>query len=229
MKNHLASTPNVPALDDDAHPAPAPARLAVGLVGVGKLGAVIGRLAAEAGHELLVAERPGNPMFELVVGSILPSARTVPLAELLARADVVVLAVPQPALAGLDLSGVRGDVVDATNAWDAVPAEDEGVDADWWARRLPGTPVVKTLNHAAYAELLTDARPAGAPGRRAVAVAGSDADAVDRVVAFVDSLGFDAVPAPAEAASLLEPGAPVFGGRFDAAGMREALAGAPVD
>lgn len=201
--------------------------LSVGLIGAGRLGGVIGRLAEEAGHDVLVADRPDSPHFSLVLGSLLPSARILPQADVLARADVVVLALPQSALPALDLTGVRGVVVDATNAWDAAPAAGPGtrIGPDWWAARWPGVPVVKTLNHLGYTKLLADARPAGAPGRRAMAVAADDAAALARGTQLVDSLGFDPVPAPAAAAGLLEPGGALFGGRFDADGMAAVLRG----
>ncbi|MDY6054944.1 NAD(P)-binding domain-containing protein [Micrococcus sp.] len=209
---------------DDAPTTPGPPSptgpLTVGLIGAGKLGGVIGQLAAEAGHRLLVAERPADPTFDLVLSALLPSAHVVPLPELLARADVVVLAVPQHTLTGLDLREAVGVVVDATNAWGEGA---EGVGPAWWEARLPGVPVVKTLNHVAYTELLADARPAGAPGRRALAVAGDDDAAVALAAHLVDSLGYDAVPVPASAAGLLEPEGALFGGRFDADTMRAAL------
>lgn len=199
--------------------------LTVGLVGVGRLGSAIGRLVAEAGHDLLVADRPDDRVFQTVVQTLFPGARTLPLAALAERADVVVLAVPQPALAGLDLAGVRGVVLDATNAWEPTdgPAPAHRVDPLTWAARLPGVPVVKSLNHAAYADLMRDARPAGAPGRRAFAVAGDDVAAVARVGALLDSLGFDAVPTAAADAPLLEPDGAVFGRWYDAEDLRAAL------
>ena len=199
--------------------------LTVGLVGVGRLGSAIGQLVAEAGHRLLVADRPDDRVFRAVVETVLPTARTVPLAELAERADVVVLAVPQRALAGLDLARTRGVVLDATNAWEPAEGPDPAhrVDPLTWAARLPGVPVVKSLNHAAYADLLRDARPSDAPGRRAFAVAGDDAAAVARVGALVDSMGFDAVATAAADAPLLEPDGAVFGRWYDAADLRAAL------
>lgn len=199
--------------------------LTVGLVGVGRLGSAIGQLVAEAGHRLLVADRPHDRVFRAVVETVLPTADTVPLAELADRADVVVLAVPQPALARLDLAAARGVVLDATNAWE--PADDPEtalrVDPLTWAARLPGVPVVKSLNHASYADLLRDARPSGTPGRRAFAVAGDDDAALALVARLVDSMGFDPVATAAADAPLLEPDGAVFGRWYDAADLRAAL------
>ena len=48
--------------------------------------------------------------------------------------------------------------------------------------------------------------------RRALGVAGDDPDAVTTVSAFVDRIGYDAVPlGPLSAGRVLQPGGPVFG------------------
>ncbi|MGI5950400.1 MAG: NADP oxidoreductase, partial [Brooklawnia sp.] len=75
-------------------------------------------------------------------------------------------------------------------------------------------------------DYIADARPAGSPDRRAVAVASDDPEARQRVAALVDDLGFEPVPVPFDRAGLLEPGGPVFGTWLDVAGMREVLAAA---
>nr|WP_269779243.1 NAD(P)-binding domain-containing protein [Propioniciclava soli] len=198
----------------------------LGIIGVGKLGSALGRLALDAGLDVAVADDPSRPLLELVVGSVLPGAHLVDAAALLASSAVVILAVPQPVVAGLPLAQA-GDavVVDATNAWEAT----DGVRADGpttaaLAARHPELRLVKTLNHFAYADLLADARPSGAPGRRAVAVAGDDADAVAQVAAVVDALGFDPVGVGMDSAELLEPGGPVFGRVLTASDLRAALA-----
>ena len=86
-----------------------------------------------------------------------PGAELVDERALVAASDVVVLAVPQPALAELDIEGM-GDavVVDASNAWAAT----DGVRADGAAApvalmtRNPRLRLARTLNHLAYADLL---------------------------------------------------------------------------
>ena len=80
------------------------------------------------------------------------------------------------------------------------------------AERLHDASVVKTLNHVGYHELESYARSQGSPDRRALGVAGDDPDAVNTVSAFVDRIGYDAVPlGPLSAGRVLQPGGPVFG------------------
>jgi hypothetical protein len=71
------------------------------------------------------------------------------------------------------------------------------------------------------------ARPAGSPDRRALSVAGDDADAKATVARLIDELGFDVVDAgPLAESWRIEPDTPGYGPWLDADGMRSALAGA---
>ena len=190
----------------------------IGIIGVGKLGSALGRLALDAGLDLSVADDPANPHVGLVVASILPGARFTDAADILATSDLVILAVPQPVLASLPLDAAAGVLIDATNAWEATDGVRAGTGPTTPALLAahPHLRLVKAFNQFAYADLLPDARPAGAPGRRAMAVAGDDPDAVGAVARLVDTLGFDPVVVGMDAAELLEPSGPVFGRKLTA-------------
>ena len=59
--------------------------------------------------------------------------------------------------------------------------------------RLARSTVVKTLNHLGYHEIDDERRPAGAPDRRALGVAGDDPAAVDVVADVIERIGYDTV------------------------------------
>lgn len=185
----------------------------VGIIGVGKLGTAVGRLALEAGWDVWVTDQPDLPMLDLIVDSVLPGARLVDLDTLLEENDVVVAAVPQHALAEVPLERMGSRIlVDATNAWAATdpPTVEGAAGAALWERN-PGLRRVKTLNHLAYADLLGQARPRGAGDRRALVVAGDDEEAVRRVSDLVSDLGYDTVDIGLEGSWAIEPDGPVFG------------------
>src|SRR5262249_20437894 len=101
-------------------------------------------------------------------------------------------------------------LVDAMNYWEPVDGRDPDLAAAGTSLRVqehfPGAWVVKSLNQLGYHELEELGRPAGAPGRVAVAAAGDDREAVREVLRLIERLGFDAVDAgPLENGLALEP------------------------
>ena len=85
--------------------------------------------------------------------------------------------------------------------------------------------MVKACNGIYAQHLLTGGRPAGAPGRIALPVAGDDPVARAVVIDLLDQLGFDGVDAGGLGESWRQqPGTPVYGADLDAEGVRRALA-----
>lgn len=166
----------------------------------------------------------------MIVDIITPGAHAVNSAEA-AQADLVVAAVPMHKFRTLDASALAGRIViDTMNYWaptDGEIAEFEGdrrstseVVQDF----LAGSTVVKALNHIGYKDLETLARPAGAPDRRALTVAGDDDAARAAVGTFLDRLGYDAVDAgPLAAGRAFQPDTPIFAATHPAPRMTKLL------
>ena len=77
-----------------------PARLSVGVVGAGRVGAVLGAALARAGHRVVAASAVSDAS-RARVDSLLPGTPVVPPDEVLALADLVLLTVPDDVLPGL--------------------------------------------------------------------------------------------------------------------------------
>src|SRR4051812_41464012 len=80
--------------------AAAPARLRVGVIGAGRVGAVLGAALAAAGHEVVAAAGLSSASAERAA-RLLPGAPLLHADQVVAAADLVVLAVPDDTLAGL--------------------------------------------------------------------------------------------------------------------------------
>lgn len=205
----------------------------IGVIGAGLIGGTVARLASAAGHEVRIANsRAPETLREMAreLGANAVSAREAAMAE-----DIIVLSIPQAAIAALppglfEATPRTAVVIDTGNYYprtrDGVIGEiDDGMlDSEWVAGRI-GRPVVKAFNMIKARSLATGGCERGTPGRIAIAISGDDPEAKARVAMLIDEIGFDPLDSgPLSESWRQQPGTIGYCHDYDVLTLRAALA-----
>ncbi|MGI8881942.1 MAG: NADPH-dependent F420 reductase [Jatrophihabitans sp.] len=203
----------------------------IGLIGSGNIGTAVAQLAIAQGHDVALSNSRGPDTLADLVTQLGPHASAATATEAAADGDIVVVTIPFKAYQQVPVEPLAGKVVIDTNNYYpqrdghvAELADDSTSSAELLAAHLPTSRVVKAFNHIESSQLRDQGQRAGAPGRRALAIAGDDAEAKSIVTDLIDSFGFDVVDAGSLAdGRRFQVGTPAYGPRLDVAKMRAAL------
>ena len=153
----------------------------------------------DRGYEVVISNSRGPQTLEALAADLGPNATAGTTADA-ATGDFVIVTVPLKAYKTVPVEPLAGKIVLDTNNyyWERdgrITALDEkrATTTGLLQEHLPSSKVVKAFNHIGSSEILTDGSPAGTPGRRALATASDDPDAVAFVTALYDAFGFDTV------------------------------------
>ncbi len=204
----------------------------IGIIGAGKSGVAIARLALAAGYTVNIASSGLAAQNKLMVDIVAPGATAADIDNVAEDADLVVIAVPLRRFRELPLSVFADQtVVDVMNYWPPI----DGVLPEFENDTRPSSAViqdalprtarlVKSFNHLGYHQMEDLADPADSSERAAVAIAGDDPAANDTVAQFVQQIGFTPVLAgPLSTSQSMQPDADIFGKHLTATELRQRL------
>lgn len=204
----------------------------IGLIGSGNIGTAIARQAIAHGHDVVLSNSRGPETLADLVAELGPQTRAATAEEAAAAGEVVVVTVPFKAYTAVPVEPLVGKVVIDTNNYyferdGHYPEIDNGdtSPSELLAVHLPESRVVKAFNSIRADHIGTAGSPAGAPDRRALPIAGDDAEAKATVTALIDAFGFDVVDAgPLVEGRRFDRDKPAYGAELPAEQLREALA-----
>ncbi|WP_285726580.1 NADPH-dependent F420 reductase [Psychromicrobium xiongbiense] len=206
----------------------------LGFIGSGHIGSALARLAIAQGYDVVLSNSRGPETLSELVAELGPKASAATAEGAAAAGDLVVVTIPLKNWQQVPVEPLAGKIViDTNNYYPQRDGQIAALDAETTTTaellqdHLPQSRVVKAFNHIAAADLLDQGLPAGTPGRRALAVAGDDAQARAEVTALIDSFGFDVVDAgPLSEGWRYQRDTPAYVARYDVGGLRAALAAA---
>jgi predicted dinucleotide-binding enzyme len=206
----------------------------IGFIGSGHIGSQLARLAVKNGYDVVMSNSRGPETLAPLIKELGAKARASTPEEAAKAGDTVVVTVPLKNYSAVPVDPLVGKVVIDTNNY--YPQRDGHIrelddesttTAELLQGHLPKSQVVKAFNHIYAADLTAHGLPAGTAGRRALVIAGNDAEAKSKVTRLIDQFGFDVVDAgPLAEGWRIQRDTPGYGPRRTAEELRRDLAAA---
>jgi len=201
----------------------------IGIIGAGNIGGTLAELFARAGHQVALSNSRGPETLNNRVAELGPNVTAMTARDTARFGEIVIEAIPFGRYRDLPAEELVGKiVVSASNYYPERDGEVDlrgGTQTELVARHLGGSRVVKAFNTIFWKHLLEQGDTQLPPDeRRAIFIAGDDAEAKRVIAGLIEELGFAAVDTGTLAGSTVqEPGAPVYNQELTAAEARERL------
>ncbi|MFB8006605.1 NADPH-dependent F420 reductase [Nocardia sp. NPDC056000] len=196
----------------------------LGLIGSGNIGGTLARLAVAAGIDVVLSNSRGPETLADLVAELGERAKAGTPEEAAAAGDIVVVTVPLKAYREVPSDPLVGKVVIDTNNYypdrdGEFPDLAAGVatSSELLQRHLPRSRVVKAFNNIYFKHLAVLGRPADAPDRTTLPIAGDDSEAKAAATQLISALGFDTLDIGGASDSWrTQPDTPVYGAPYSA-------------
>ena len=172
----------------------------IGIIGSGHVGSNLAKAAIAHGYDVVISNSTGADSLTDLVRELGPRARAATPEQAAAAGDFAIVAIPITTVGQVPVEPLAGKVVIATINY--FPKRDGHIsDIDNGTTSVPGvlqahlpaSTVVRAFSMIDAADMSGDGHAKGDPKRRALALAGDDADARQFVAALYDQFGFDTV------------------------------------
>ena len=210
----------------------------IGFIGSGNIGSHVAKRAVAAGYKVVMSNSRGPETLKGLVeelNAIEAGAATASTAvEAGTAGDIVVVSIPFVKVPDVPVEPLAGKIVIDTNNYypqrdghfAELDAEQTTVSGEL-QKHLPTSKVVKAFNHIRFSDITEQASPAGTPNRRALTVAGDDAEARAFVSELLDQFGFDVVDlGPLAESWRIQKDSPAYGSQSNAEQLADLTANA---
>ena len=206
----------------------------IGFIGSGHIGSQLARLAVANGHTVTMSNSRGPETLSDLITELGENATAGTARDAATQGDVVVVTVPLAAIPTIPADLLAGKtVIDTNNYYFERDGHIEALDtasttvSQLLQDHLPESSVVKAFNNIHFDTLTTDGTPAGTPNRRALPIAGDNADAKATVTTIIDGFGFDVLDTGLlDDSWRFERDMPAYGPRMTLDELRDKLAAA---
>ncbi len=202
----------------------------IGIIGAGYVGRSLAGAGVKAGHEVMISNSRGP--HSLFSETVIIGCKAGSIDEAARFGDIVIVAITMKHYKAVPAEPLQGKVVIDTNNY--YPARDDAIaeldskqttSSEMLARHLPQSKVVKAFNAIMMPHFDRDGQPAGSVDRRALPLAGDDAEAKKIVADLHDQFGFDPVDVgPLSEGWRFQPETPVYCIGFNRDWIKRALA-----